>query len=57
MAIYLQELPQMSPVPHVDEGGYAVEGGHHDVRHGEVQQEVVGHCPHGAVRCNTMDNR
>ena len=25
------------PVPHVDEGGYAVEGGHHDVRHGEVQ--------------------
>ena len=25
------------PVPHVDEGWYAVEGGHHDVRHGEVQ--------------------
>ena len=44
------------PVPHVDEGGYAIEGGHHDVRHGEVQQEVVGHCPHGAVRCNTIDN-
>ena len=37
------------PVPHVDEGEGAVEGGHEDVRHGQVQQEVVGHAPHPAV--------
>ena len=37
------------PVPHVDEGKDAVEGGHEDVRHGQVQQEVVGHAPHPPV--------
>ena len=39
----------MLPVPHVDKGEDAVEGGHEDVRHGQVQQEVVGHAPHAAV--------
>ena len=37
------------PVPHVDKGEDTVEGGHEDVRHGQVQQEVVGHTPHAAV--------
>ena len=37
------------PVPHVDEGEDAVKSGHEDVRHGQVQQEVVGHAPHAAV--------
>ena len=36
-------------VPHEDEGGDGVEGGHEEVRHGQVHQEVVGHAPHGAV--------
>ena len=34
------------PVSHEDEGGYAVEDGHHEVRQGQVHQEVVGHTPH-----------
>ena len=38
------------PVPHVDEGEDAVEGGHEDVRHGQVQQEIVCHAPHTTVR-------
>ena len=37
------------PVPHVDEGEDAVEGGHEDVRHGQVQQVVIGHAPHAAM--------
>ena len=37
------------PVSHVDEGKGAVESGHEDVRHGHVQQEVVGHAPHPAM--------
>ena len=40
---------ELLPVPHVDEGEGAVEGGHEDVRHGQVKQEVVGHAPHAAV--------
>ena len=38
-----------SPVSHVDEADGGVEGGHHDVRDGQVQQEVVGHAPHPTV--------
>ena len=38
------------PVPHVDEGEDAVEGGHEDVRHGQVQQEIVCHAPHTTMR-------
>ena len=41
------------PVPHVDKGEDAVEGGHEDVRYGQVQQEVVSHAPHAAVCCKT----
>ena len=40
---------RLSPVPHVDEAHGGVEGGHHDVRDGQVQQEVVGHAPHPTV--------
>ena len=39
----------LSPVPHEDEGGNAVEDGHHEVNQGEVDQEVVGDAPHGPV--------
>ena len=42
----------MLPVPHVDKREDAVEGGHEDVCHGQVQQEVVGHAPHAAVGWN-----
>ena len=48
----LNIFPAWRPVPHVDEGDGGVEAGHHDVRHAEVQQEVVGHTPHPPVRCN-----
>ena len=34
------------PIPHVDEGEAGVEGGHHDVREGEIQQEVICYTPH-----------
>ena len=33
----------------IETGEDAVEGGHEDVRHDQVQQEVVGHAPHVAV--------
>ena len=45
-------FPGPRPVPHVDEGDGGVEARHHDVRHAEVQQEVIGHTPHPPVRCN-----
>ena len=48
----LNIFPARRPVPHVDEGDGGVEARHHDVRHAEVQQEVVGHTPHPPVRCN-----
>ena len=37
------------PIPHENEGGEAVQGGYQQVRHGHVQQEVVGNAPHGSV--------
>ena len=37
------------PVPHVDKGEDAVEGGHQDVCHGQVQQKVIGHAPHAPM--------
>jgi len=46
------------PVPHEDEGEDAVEGGHHDVCHGEVEEVVIGGAPHPFVSCirNTYQN-
>ena len=37
------------PVSHEDEGGDEVEGGHAEVRDGQVHKEVVGHAPHPPV--------
>ena len=37
------------PVSHVDEGENAVECGHEDVCHRQVQEEVVCHTPHAPV--------
>ena len=44
-------LPMVStlPVSHEDEGGDEVEGGHAEVRDGQVHKEVVGHAPHPPV--------
>ena len=37
---------------------YAVEGGHEEVGKGEIEQEVVGDAPHGAVsQDNPQDHR
>ena len=47
------ELKCVLPVPHVDEGDDAVESCHEDVRHGQVDQEVVCHAPHAAVGWNS----
>ena len=41
----------VQPVLHVEEGEGAVEGGHEDVGHTEVEEEVVGHTPHSLVSC------
>ena len=45
-----------APVSHVDEGEGGVEGGHQEVRQGQVQQEVVRRAPHppevGVIGCN-----
>ena len=37
------------PVSHEDEGGDAIEDGHHEIRQGQVHQEVVCHTPHCTV--------
>ena len=37
------------PISHVDKGEDGVEGGHHHVRDGQVQEEVVRHTPHSSV--------
>ena len=47
--IFPSKTLSLSPVPHVDEAHRGVEGGHHDVGDGQVQQEVVGHAPHPTV--------
>ena len=59
MFLNYQKLPITYDVPisHVDEGEDAVEGRHEDVRHGQVQQEIVGHTPHAAVSCNINNMR
>ncbi len=44
------------PVPHEDERGEAVKAGHHQVRHRQVEQEVVGHTPHAPVGCSENKN-
>ena len=38
-----------TPVSHVDEGGDAVEGGHANISHGQVDQEVVSNTSHPPV--------
>ena len=45
----MSRLDSTLPVPHVDEGEDAVECDHQDVRHGQVQQEVVSDAPHPPV--------
>ena len=47
--VFLHNLIRLLPVPHEDEGGYAVEGGHHQVCYRQVYQEIVGHTPHSSV--------
>ena len=37
------------PISHVDKGEDGVERGHHHVRYGQVQEEVVRHTPHSSV--------
>ena len=37
------------PISHVDEWEDGVEGGHHHVSEGEVQQEVICYTPHTAM--------
>ena len=53
---YVTEVTAHWPVSHVDEGEDAVEGRHEDVRHRQVQQEVVGHAPHAAVCSSLIEN-
>ena len=41
-----KEKQLLGPVPHVDKGEDGVEGGHHHVSEGEIQEEVICYTPH-----------
>ena len=45
----LRVVKKLEPVPHVDEGEDGVEGGHHHVGEGEIQEEVICYTPHTAM--------
>lgn len=53
-AVDLSKVPVS--VRRVDEVDERVEGGHGHVRESQVEQEIVGHCPHPFVRQNNPND-